>query len=48
MLWPGRPVDLAVKYRFAFGDICCYPLEKGIKRKKFDLKGEVGLLLRGR
>jgi hypothetical protein len=37
MLWPGRQVDLAVKYRFAFGDICCYPLEKGIERKKFDL-----------
>lgn len=41
----NRQVDLEVDHRFSFGDLLCYPLEKSIERKKFDLKNEVGFYM---
>jgi hypothetical protein len=34
-------VNCDKQYRFAFGDIVVYPLEKGIEYKKFSLKNDV-------
>jgi hypothetical protein len=38
-------VDLHKYFRFAFGDIVVYPLEKGIEYKKFSLKNDVGFYM---
>ena len=38
-------VDARYQYRFAFGDIVCYPLAENERRHKFDTKNELGLYL---
>ena len=38
-------VDAKYQYRFAFGDIVCYPLSEKERRHKFDTKNELGLYL---
>jgi hypothetical protein len=38
-------VDAKYQYRFAFGDIVCYPLSEKNCRHKFDTKNELGLYL---
>lgn len=39
-------IDLHRRYRFAFGDLLCYHLEKKVERTfKFDLKNEVGFYM---
>jgi hypothetical protein len=38
-------VDVKYQYRFAFGDIVCYPLSEKERRHKFDTKNELGLYL---
>ncbi len=38
-------VDAKYQYRFAFGDIVCYPLSEKERRHKFDTKYELGLYL---
>ena len=38
-------MDLEVDHRFSFGDLVCYPLEKDVERRKFDLKNEVGFYM---
>ena len=40
-------VDAKYQYRFAFGDIVCYPLSEKERRHKFDTKNELGLYLLG-
>jgi hypothetical protein len=39
-------VNCDKQYRFAFGDIVVYPLEKGIEYKNFSLKNDVGFYIR--
>jgi hypothetical protein len=39
-------VDAKYQYRFAFGDIVCYPLSDKERRHKFDIKNELGLYMR--
>ena len=39
---PGHTVDAKHQYRFAFGDVVSYSLEKSERKWKFDLKNEVG------
>ena len=41
-VFPGHSVDATYQYRFAFGDVVCYILEKKDRKWKFDLKNEVG------
>ena len=36
-------VNAAQKYRFAFGDIVCYSLDKTERKIKFDVRNDVGL-----
>jgi len=38
-------VDARYQYRFAFGDIVCYPLAEKERRWKFDTKNEMGFYL---
>ena len=53
LLYQGSPsahhkkwtVDLNKYFRFAFGDILVFPLEKGIEYKKFSLKNDVGFYM---
>ena len=42
IILPGHTIDGKYQYRFAFGDVLCYSLEKGERKWKFDLKNEVG------
>ena len=41
----NHQVDAKYQYRFAFGDIVCYPLAEKERRHKFDTKNELGLYL---
>jgi hypothetical protein len=41
----NHQVDARYQYRFAFGDIVCYPLSEKERRHKFDTKNELGLYL---
>ena len=38
-------VDARYQYRFAYGDIVCYPLTEKERRWKFDTKNELGFYL---
>ena len=38
-------VDACYQYRFAYGDIVCYPLAEKERRWKFDTKNEMGFYL---
>ena len=42
LVFSGHSVDATYQYRFAFGDVVCYSLEKKDRKWKFDLKNEVG------
>ena len=39
---PDHYVDASVSYRFAFGDLLVYPLEKHERKGKLDVKNDVG------
>ena len=39
---PSHYVDASVSYRFAFGDLIIYPLEKHERHGKLDVKNDIG------